>query len=192
MVEARRGAHLLDAALAVVADGGLAGLSVRTVAARAGTSPAQVQYYFPSKSALVAAAYEHASDQYLDAIRPELSGPRTVDRLRRILWAWLPLSPDAERRARVWVAFAAAAVTDPVLATAAAAVDADLRRWLADDLAALHRDGLVSLHSDPGDAAAQLLALLDGTTVHTLLRPLPDRADLADRTLGAWFRRVGA
>lgn len=190
MAEARRGAHLLDAALAVVADGGLAGLSVRTVAAQAGTSPAQVQYYFPSKSDLVAAAYAHASDQYIDAIRAELSGPPTVDRLRRILWAWLPLSPDADRRARVWVAFAAAAVTDPVLATAAATVDADLRAWLAADLTTLERDGLVTLTDDPGGAAAQLLALLDGTTVHTLLQPLPERAALAERTLGAWLRHL--
>lgn len=190
MAERERGAHLLVAALAVVADSGLAGLSVRNVAARAGASPAQVQYYFPSKNALVAAAYQRASDQFLAAIRSELSEPRTVQRLRRILWAWLPLSPDAECRARVWVAFAAAAVTDPELAVAAAATDVDLRRWLADDLAGLQRTGQIALPAHPSDAAAQLLALLDGTTVHALLRPMPERAALADRTLGDWLRHL--
>lgn len=190
MADLQRGAHLLDAVLAVVANSGLAGLSVRNVAARSGVSPAQVQYYFPSKNALVAAAYKHASDQYLAAIGPDLPGPRTVQRLHRILWAWLPLSTDAECRARVWVAFAAAAATDPALAVTAAATDADLRRWLADDLAGLQRAGQIMLPTHPGDAAAQLLALLDGTTVHTLLRPMPERAGLADRTLGAWLRHI--
>jgi AcrR family transcriptional regulator len=190
VVDSQRGAHLLDAALEVVADKGLAGLSVRTVAARAGTSPAQVQYYFPTKHALVAAAYQHASDQFLVTIQTELSAPRTVQRLRRILWAWLPLSPDTERRARVWVAFAAAAVTDPALAAAAEAFDADLHGWLADDLAELQHAGWLTLRLNPSDAAAQLLALLDGITLHTLLRQLPERADLADRTLGEWLRHL--
>jgi len=190
MAERERGVHLLDAALEVVAKSGLTGLSVRSVAARAGASPAQVQYYFPSKNALVAAAYQHASDQFLTAIRSELSQPCTVQRLRRILWAWLPLSPDAERRARVWVAFAAAAVTDSALAVAAAATDADLRRWLDDDLSGLQRAGQITLHNHPREAAAQLLALLDGTTVHTLLRPMSERAGLADLTLGAWLRHL--
>lgn len=190
MAGSPRGAHLLDAALAVVADSGLAGLSVRNVAARAGTSPAQVQYYFPAKNALVAAAYRHAADQYVDIVRTELSGPRTVQRLRRILWAWLPLDAGTERRARVWVAFAAAAVTDPALAAAATALDADLRRWLADELAGLQRDGHVTLPADPEDSAAHLLALIDGTTVHALLRRLPERADLADRTLGRWLEHL--
>lgn len=188
MADVQRGTHLLDAVLAVVADSGLVGLSVRTVAARAGVSPAQVQYYFPSKKALVAAAYQHASDNFLAAIRSELSQPRTVQRLRRILWLWLPLSPEAERRARAWVAFAAAAVTDPPLAVTAAVTDAGLRRWLADDLARLQRAGEIALPTQPGDAAAQLLALLDGTTVHALLRPMPERGRFADRTLGEWLR----
>jgi AcrR family transcriptional regulator len=192
VAERPRGAHLLDAALAVVADSGLTGLSIRTVAARAGASPAQVQYYFPSKTALIAAAYQHAAGQYLAVVRPELSGPSSVARLRRILWAWLPLDPDAERRARVWVAFAAAASTDHALAAAAAAVDADLRRWLADDLTALERAGRVTLPGSPDDAAAQLLALLDGTTVHALVRHLPERAELAERTLGGWLQQLEA
>ena len=41
-----RGDHLLDALVAVAAAGGMAAISVRAVAAEAGVSIAQVQYYF--------------------------------------------------------------------------------------------------------------------------------------------------
>lgn len=35
--------------------------------------------------------------------------------------------------------------------------------------------------------AAQLLALIDGVTVHCLVLPIEDRPALADRVLGAWI-----
>lgn len=45
-------------------------------------------------NALVAAAHQHASGDFVAAIRSELPQPRTVQRLRRILGAWLPPSPE--------------------------------------------------------------------------------------------------
>lgn len=160
-----RAEHLLEAVLTVLADQGVGALSVRTVAAAAGVSPAQVQYYYRTKNDLVKAAYEYAGDQFVADI--EAAEPAT---LRDILLLWLPLDDRRERRARVWLAYAATAAVDPVLAAEAAALDADLRTRIAEA-------GLAE------DVAAQLLALLDGTTLHCLVLPMAERQALVDRTV---------
>ena len=164
-----RGEHVLDAVLTVLAQQGIGALSVRTVAAAAGVSPAQVQYYYRSKSDLVRAAYEYAADQFVADL--EAADAAT---LHDILLLWLPLDERRERRARVWLAYAATAAVDPELGAEAASVDADLRARLAEaDLTA--------------EQAAQLLALLDGVTLHCLVLPMAERQALVERTVAPFL-----
>lgn len=160
-----RGEHVLDAVLTVLAEQGVGALSVRTVAAAAGVSPAQVQYYYRTKNDLVKAAYEYAADQFV----ADLEAAEAAT-LRDVLLLWLPLDERRERRARVWLAYAATAAVDPALAKEAAALDADLRNRLAEA-------------NLTDDEAAQLLALLDGTTLHCLVLPMESRRALVERTV---------
>lgn len=162
-------ASVLDAVLDVLATSGLAGLSVRTVAAAAGVSPAQVQYHFRSKSELVAAGFDHAGRQLLDELAAAPDGGLAA-RVAR----WLPLDEHRERRARVWLAYAAAAAVDEALAAASAATDRELRAWLATQ-------GLTP------DAATTLLALVDGVSLQALVLPMHERAELAERVLGPFL-----
>jgi TetR/AcrR family transcriptional regulator, regulator of biofilm formation and stress response len=62
--EARRG-HIVEAALAVIADRGPDGLTHRRVAAEAGLPLAATTYWFASKEELVLAAFEFAADRDL-------------------------------------------------------------------------------------------------------------------------------
>ncbi len=70
------------------------------MAATAGVSPAQVQYYIRSKYELVAAAFEHVGEGVEQrAHEVDRSGnPREV--LRRPLHLWLPLDEARPRAAR--------------------------------------------------------------------------------------------
>lgn len=182
----QRGAHLLNAALAILADEGLAALSMRSVAATARVSLAQVQYYFRTKAELVDAAFEHASGEFLDTLHTVDDEP-SVERLRSVIWLWLPLDDDRTKRARIWLAYAAAAATDRGRAAAAARLDADLREWFGQQLAALRHHGQVHADVDPDTAAAQLLALIDGLTVHLLMLPADARQGLAEQAVGGWL-----
>lgn len=186
-VTAPRGAHLLDAVLAVTAADGYAAVSMRSVAAHAGVSVAQVQYYFHTKAELVAAAFDHANRGFLDSLAVLLPEDATSARLRDIVWAWLPLDVEREDRARVWLAYAAMAATDDRLARAAAHLDTDLRTWFTEELCELHRSGQIRSDLDPANTAAQLLALIDGVTVHCLVLPMRNRALKAENALGAWL-----
>lgn len=183
----QRGSHLLDAALGLLAEEGFAALTMRSVAARADVSLAQVQYYFRTKAELVAAAFDHAGNQFLASLHTVAAGEPSLERLRRIVWLWLPLDPEREKRARVWLAYAATAATETSLAAANTALDADLRAWFAEQLDVLQHAGQIHPRLDTVGAAAQLLALIDGVTVHCLVLPIGDRPALVDRVLGAWI-----
>ncbi len=179
-----RGAHLLEAALSVVAEEGLGAVSMRSVAARADVSTAQVQYYFRTKAELVSGAYDRAHEQFLATLLATLPGPPTSERLSRVVRLWLPLDPERDRRARVWLAFTAAAVNEPELAGRAATLDGELRRWFTRELRSVTQDDV-----DPAGLAAQLLALIDGLTTQLLVLAPADRGALADRVLLGWFAR---
>lgn len=165
----KRATHVLDAVLNVLAEQGIGALSVRTVAAAAGVSPAQVQYYYRTKSDLVRAGFEYAGEQFLAEI--EAAQPESIADFVEL---WLPLDEPRARRARVWLAYAAAAVVDPVLQKENASLDRELRQWYVNA-------GLSE------DVAAQVFAMIDGVTLQCLSLPMADRRALADRTVGAFL-----
>lgn len=157
--------RLLDGVLAVLAEQGVGSLSVRSVAAAADVSPAQVQYYYRTKAELVRAGFDHAGEQFLADVAA--AQPAT---LRGIVEQWLPLDDRRERRARVWLAYAAISAVDAELAATSARLDEELRSWFLDQ-------GLSE------QAAAQLFALIDGVTVQCLMLPPSERRSFVERTV---------
>ena len=157
--------RLLNGVLTVLAEQGVGALSVRSVAIAAGISPAQVQYYYRTKNELVHAGFNYAEEQFLAdvaAVQPAT--------LMSIIEQWLPMDDRRERRARVWIAYAAISAVDVNLAITSAKFDEELRRWFV-------KQGLSS------NAAAQLFALIDGVTVQCLMLPQSERQALVERTV---------
>jgi AcrR family transcriptional regulator len=188
--EQRRGAHVLDAVLDVIAERGLEAATMRTVAAAAGISLAQVQYYFHSKDELVASAFRHVTERFDEKLATvDLSGPpRKV--LREALELWLPLDDDRARDARVWLAFNAASVTSPALAGIAAATDAELRVAFARLLDAAIADGHLAEVTDTETEAGLLLAVLDGLVMQGLTLPVDVRNAFLTQSLNAHLGRL--
>ncbi|GAB2602915.1 TetR/AcrR family transcriptional regulator [Pseudactinotalea suaedae] len=58
-IEQKRRAQLIDVTIAMVAEHGYAGTSLSRIAGGAGITKAAVLYHFPTKDAVVAAAYQH-------------------------------------------------------------------------------------------------------------------------------------
>jgi AcrR family transcriptional regulator len=183
---------VLDAVLDVIAERGLEAATMRTVAAAAGVSLAQVQYYFRSKDELVASAFRHVSERFDEKLATvDLSGPpREV--LREALQLWLPLDDERARDARVWLAFSAASVTSPGLAAIAAATDAELRIAFARLLDAAIADGDLAEVTDTETEAALLLAVLDGLVIQGLTASAEQRVPLLKQSLDAHLGRLFA
>ncbi|MEU4390782.1 TetR/AcrR family transcriptional regulator [Kribbella sp. NPDC023855] len=186
----QRGAHVLRAVVDVIAERGLEAATMRNVAAAAGISLAQVQYYFRSKDELVAAAFQHISELFeLKLATVDLTAPpRRV--LRQALELWLPLDDSRARDARIWLAFTAAAATSPALREIAATTDYEQRTALARALDAAAAAGELPEVTDTETEAAVLLAVVDGLTIQALALPAQARPGFIAGSLDAHLNRL--
>ena len=85
--------EVLDAALSLISEHGVAGASLRKLAARLGMSQPSLYHYFDSKDALVQQIIEHCANQML-AAATHVAFPRTIEDVPRFardatfaLWA---------------------------------------------------------------------------------------------------------
>jgi DNA-binding transcriptional regulator YbjK len=164
-----RRAALIDAAIEVVADHGIAGVTHRSVAARAGFPPSTTSYFFPSIDALLVEAMSERVVRQIESFKAtmariderEFSPADLVEALVDVLVA----TPDAQVMAQFDLYLTAARRPD-VRVRAAAMIDA------FHDLAelALQRAGVEDSHH----RARSLVALLDGLSVQRLARGLSD------------------
>lgn len=183
----RRQAELADAALAIIAADGLSALSFRAVAAEAGCSVGSVQKAFPSKELMLAATFSRLRDGAVplppgEPGRPTLRG-WLVDLLIRIL----PLDDDRRAAQRQGDAFAQHALTDPTVASAIAASDAQVRTLLASLIGRARAEGEISPELDPEIVAWAVIALAQGLAAQLLYDPEPEQEVRArlDSTLRA-------
>lgn len=95
--------RVVDAVCDVIADEGVANLSLRKVADRAGATIGLITHHFPNRDAMVQAAVEHAWEM----AKKEIRWPTTLDRsvITASLEAFLPITPERRRQLSVWLAF---------------------------------------------------------------------------------------
>ncbi|MEJ2890706.1 TetR/AcrR family transcriptional regulator [Actinomycetospora aeridis] len=161
----------LDAAVtALIAEEGLAGVSVRKVAARAGVSVGMVQHHHPTKRDMLAAAAEAVSRSFAARTERAVTGLPPREALRELCRQLLPLDAARADEGRVWLAFVAAAAVDDDLAARHTRGWRELEDLLAELVARCRHDG-----DDIDDAdrahAAGLLATLDGLAVGGVVEP---------------------
>ncbi|EYR62832.1 TetR family transcriptional regulator [Actinotalea ferrariae CF5-4] len=162
--------ELVRAAIALVARKGFAAVTLRDVAAEVGVAHGLIRHYFPSREALLAAAFDRA-------VRDELAQlPPTVDDPLVALADWCTSSVEVHYL--VWIDAWAEAPRDPELATALRAHHLALDQHTAGLLRRACAAG-GGRCDDPDDAARQLTAMLDGLAVqlHVLRVLTPDEHD---------------
>jgi len=157
-----RRTRIADALMRVAAERGLEAVSLRHVAAEAGVSAGLVQHYFRTRDEMMAFAIAVVRERNEARVGEAVAGlgadpaPRLL--LRTMIAALLPLDEQTRADGRVALAFLAYTAVRP----AAAAL-------LREDTVAM-TGFLAGLLPDPdaGDAAAGLLALMEGLGVYLL------------------------
>ncbi|WP_439902032.1 TetR/AcrR family transcriptional regulator [Microbacterium azadirachtae] len=175
---------ILDAAVALARQSGIAGLTVRTVAAAAGVTPALVAHYRPSMDAFVAdvfgAIVGAEREEVMAAGRAEAGLRARITRIVETL-----LDGDRDDVTLVWVQAWAAGARNEELASR---VRREMDSW-QQDLEAVVAEGVATgeVTATQADGAAWLLlATVDGMSAHSLVKWAPeDRAGLARRTVAA-------
>ena len=164
-VEQRR-LELARAAANVIARRGVAGASMREVAAEAGWTTGTLVHYFTNKAELLAFTLETSLDQRRSK-RAERAGLAAGDALRAVLDSALPADDEGRLHWTVTVAFAAHAAADPQLQR----VQRDAYREFRSHLVGL----LIDDEEMSSDAAAveaeRLIALVDGIALQALFDP---------------------
>lgn len=164
---AQRRELISAAARGLALDEGLAALTLRGVASRAGVTPALVAHYVPSMDALVAATFTDVSVSELAELTSLVGAGTATARLGALLGALLDGSRDDVTL--VWVeAFALGRRNEPLAAAARDAMDR-WQRMLHDLLADGIGEGAFGI-DDPADAAWQLLGMIDGLNAQALVR----------------------
>ncbi|WP_371679103.1 TetR/AcrR family transcriptional regulator [Streptomyces sp. NBC_01276] len=147
--------RIIDAAIRVVGDKGIAGLSHRSAAAEADVPLGSTTYHFKSLDDLLVAALRQANEAYAPAFAPR-GGEDLADALARLLGEVLA----ADRgRAELEYELYLAALRRPALRPVAA-------EWLESVAEALAE------HTDPVTARA-LVAVMDGICLQVLLTDSP-------------------
>lgn len=158
--------EILRAAVAQIAERGVAAVRVADVAAGLGVSTALVFYHFRSKDRLVAEAFAYAARRDLDRLAEvAASGGSARRRLVRALRLYHP-SGSAAPGWRLWIDGWSAALRTPELRRVCRRLDL---RW-RDTIAGLIAEGVAAGEfscADPKAAAWRITALIDGLAVQT-------------------------
>ncbi|GEM_PF-2160382 len=101
----QRREHILQAATQVIAQDGLSGFSVRTVAKKAGCSRGLVEHYFRNKASLLLASAEWADEQYLHRVNAAVAAKSGLSALEVRLRCLLPYDDITLHDWKVRVAF---------------------------------------------------------------------------------------
>ncbi len=154
---------ILVAAAHLISMRGVRGLRVEEVASHAGVSPPLLYYHFGSRSGLIRAALEHASEQAPStALRRSPTGKDGYTAVRAALLAELGDDRATRENAVVWGEISASAVFEPALSD-------DVRRvfeeWCANVADGIKRgtdDGSITIRAEPDEVAQILITLVDG------------------------------
>lgn len=139
--EERRRQDLIEATLDSVAEHGLQGATLRTIALRAGVTAGLIRHYFPSKEELLQEAYAalmgRMTEQAKAALVMEDASPR--QRLAAFITANLDAPIIDARVFSLWATFIGRASADPTLAHA-------------------HREGYLGFRNEVEAVVAEVLA----------------------------------
>lgn len=174
---------IVGAAVDVMLRKGMAATTVRDVAERMGTSSGLVHHYFDSMDDLLAAAFERAAGQDLEATATALAdGADAVDRLRIFFGTYT--RADQDWAFQLWLDAWAEAARRPALQETSRRINV---AWQAL-LAATIREGVAAGEltcDDPDGAAWRILSLLDGLALQAVAhRAAVARTQVVDWTTG--------
>ncbi len=177
---------IAEAAWRVVLRHGVAGVSVRTVAAEAGLATASLRQAFPTQDALLSFCFELVLDRAAERIASTEMAGGARERAEQALLQVLPLDEERHAEMQVWLAFAAASMAQPRLAPVYARGHDALRRLCRSVVK------ILAPETDVERESARLHALIDGLAMHLVARGDPAAGDTACAVVAAHLDALAA
>ncbi|MBX3485167.1 TetR family transcriptional regulator C-terminal domain-containing protein [Phenylobacterium sp.] len=157
------------AALRVIMREGIAGLTVRAVAAEAGFTTGALTHYFHSKDQLLIEASELSARLVRDQmVKAEQVSP-ALEAVRKVVSFALPLTAERRNYWKVWIGYWERSSLDAEVNRVMRLRYDEWRERLTRLLVRAKAEGDVGEGVDPGRAAQDLVLLIDGIGVAVLL-----------------------
>lgn len=167
----QRRAEYVAALWKVVETQGAAAVSIRSVAAAAGTSKSNVMYYFPTRGRLLAAAVDGVMDEGIAVGRRAIETGLTVDGAVKALLHAVPTTPVRRRQAEVWQLLNVERTVDPELSSLLDEFNDRVRHATSVLLRNLVASGIAAPGSDSDLEVDRLHALVDGLSLQSMANP---------------------
>lgn len=190
MPPAQRREAIVDAALAVARTKGLAGTTVRDVAATMGTSSGLIHHYFASMDDVLAAAFERVAVGDLRRSADLVAGTSTPREAMRAFFASYTPADD-DWAFQLWLDAWAEAARRPALQATSRRLNLAWQELVARTI----RDGVADGSfrcADPSGAAWRILSLLDGLALQVVAHAtVISRSEAIDWATGAAESELG-
>ena len=162
---AERRKSLLDAAVAVIAQKGLVGITISSIATEAECSYGVVSFHFNSKEGIILAALDYLVEEYEKALKRNVGTP--AERLKTMIESDFSGKVASARRIAVWAAFWAESVRVPSYRERCAEVKARYNTFAETDIATLAQER--GLQIDAEQVSHSLNAMIDGFWIANLV-----------------------
>ena len=164
--------RLIDVTLDLIAEVGVAGISHRKIAARAGVPLGSMTYHFDGMDELLFESFARFAGTIIKRFEERLGAARTIDEARNAAVSLVHedlTGPQAARDAVLTFELYTLAAREPRFRTIT-------REWMRRSRVELER------HFDP-DTAHQLDALIEGLAIHRILDPEPPSRALTEQAI---------
>lgn len=158
---------------------GLGGVTIRNLSHQSGWSSGAIRHYLPNRESILSFAAEQINVQAEKRLKNiPLTGQPLQD-FTNLLHVLLPLDDETRTWMEVWLAYLSAAVREESYADTQGLLYANVNKLLHDILSDFQAKGW-EVSPNPAQAANELHALLDGLSLHLLLRQItPEQAQEA-------------
>jgi AcrR family transcriptional regulator len=186
--QAARREHLIEATLAVIAEHGLGGVTMKNIAGVAGISPRLVAYYYPELDGLVEATHQAATERYYWSRQRVVEGDLTpTEKLGRLLHSGLPRGRDL-LLSQVLDEISVSASRSPMHATLMTLLfDREVSLYVAV-LEAGRASGAFTLTDAADVLARNFVALEDALGLHLLAHNSSITLERAEQQLASYAR----
>lgn len=168
---AERRQQLADALWRVVRRDGFERVSVRTVAAEAGTSPGALRHYFATQAELAAFALQALFDRAIVRMEAALPGLTGIEAAAAVLEQYLPVDDDRRDEFSVYLALVTRPHLDGPLREVRETAEDRSRHGIAIAVGLLADAGGLHPDRDADTETARLYPLVDGLCLHGHLWP---------------------
>lgn len=158
------------AAWKVIVREGLDRTSMRAIARELDCTTGVVTHYFRDKQELILFALDRVTEKIKQAMGEVAEQPISVERLIKMLCAFLPLDDKRQEILKVWVAFLGYAVGRESLMLEHQASAGELREVIMQELKTLQSANQIRQDIDAGVEANSLLALVNGIALDSLIQ----------------------